>query len=73
MAGREIISPPALRTAFTETAKDPEFRAEADRLKLEVNAVPGEALQKIVQEIYQTPKDIVKKTGALLQPDDQKK
>jgi tripartite-type tricarboxylate transporter receptor subunit TctC len=72
--GRPFLAPPgipadrvaALRKAFMDTMKDPEFLAEADKMKLEITAVSGEALQKIVQEAYETPKDVVKKTGDIL-------
>ncbi len=76
--GRPFLAPPGvpadriavLRKAFMDTMKDKEFLAEADKLKLEITAVPGDVLQKIVQEAYDTPKDIVKKTGDLLATDD---
>jgi hypothetical protein len=38
--------------------KDPGFLAEAEKMKLEINPVSGEAVQQIVQEVYQTPKAI---------------
>ena len=72
--GRPFLAPPgvpadrvaALRQAFMDTMKDPEFLAEADKMKLEITAVSGQELQKIVQEAYETPKDVVKKTGDIL-------
>jgi tripartite-type tricarboxylate transporter receptor subunit TctC len=79
--GRPFLAPPglpadrlaALRTAFMDTMKDPEFLAEADKLKLEITAVPGETLQKIVQEAYATPKDVVKKAADMIAIDDKAK
>jgi len=76
--GRPFLAPPglpadrlaALRTAFMDTMKDPDFLAEADKLKLEITAVPGETLQKIVQEAYATPKDVVKKAADMIAIDD---
>jgi hypothetical protein len=44
--------------------------AEADKLKLELTAVPGETLLKIVQEDYATPKDVVKKAADMIAIDD---
>ena len=72
--GRPFLAPPgipadrvaALRKAFMDTMQDKEFLAEADKLKLEITAVSGEQLQKIVQEAYDTPQDVVKKTGDIL-------
>ncbi|HVY58136.1 MAG TPA: tripartite tricarboxylate transporter substrate-binding protein [Xanthobacteraceae bacterium] len=65
--GRPFAAPPgipedrarALRRAFEETMKDPEFRAEAEKQGLEVNPVNGEALQSLVRELYDAPKDVV--------------
>ena len=76
--GRPFLAPPglpadrlaALRTAFMDTLKDADFLAEADKLKLEITAVPGETLQKIVQEAYATPKDVVKKAADMIAIDD---
>ena len=72
--GRPFLAPPgvpadrvaALRTAFMETMKDPEFLADAKKTKLEINPVNGEAVEKLANEVYQTPKDICQKAGALL-------
>ena len=41
-----------------DTLNDREFRAETDRMKLEINPVSGEAVQAIVQEVYRTPKRV---------------
>ncbi len=49
-----------------DTMKNKDFLAEADKLKLEITAVSGEQLQKLVQEAYETPKDVVKKTADIL-------
>jgi tripartite-type tricarboxylate transporter receptor subunit TctC len=54
----------ALRKAFDETMKDPDFIAEAERLKLTVNPLTGEALQKLVAEVSDLPPDLVEKVHA---------
>ena len=72
--GRPFVAPQnvpaerieALRKAFIETMKDPDLVAEAGKANLEVNPVAGAEIQKIVLDAYQTPPDIVKKTGDLL-------
>jgi tripartite-type tricarboxylate transporter receptor subunit TctC len=46
----------ALRKAFDDTMRDPEFLAEAKARKLDVNPMNGEAVSKLVDAIYQTPK-----------------
>ncbi len=48
-----------LRDAFNATVKDPEFIAEAKKLRLPVSPKTGEEALKIVEEIYATPDDIV--------------
>jgi tripartite-type tricarboxylate transporter receptor subunit TctC len=64
--GRPFLAPPGipaervaiLRKAFMDTLNDREFRAETERMKLEINPVSGEAVQAIVQEVYRTPKRV---------------
>jgi len=72
--GRPFVAPPgvpaervaALREAFLATLKDPALLAEAEKGLMEINPVPGDQTQKIVLDAYQTPPDIVKKTGEFL-------
>ncbi len=67
--GRPYLAPPgvpqdrvdALRKAFMDTMKDKEFLAEADKAQLEITPIAGDALQKLVAEVYQTPPEIAKK------------
>src|SRR3954467_10155829 len=61
--GRPYLAPPGipfdrvdvLRKAFMDTMKDPEFLAEADKAQLEITPVSGDALQKLVADVYKTP------------------
>ena len=72
--GRPIIAPPklpadrlaALRKAFMDVMKDKAFKAEADRAKMETEAVSGEEIQKLLDEAYKTPAPVVKKVADLL-------
>ena len=65
--GRPFAAPPAipaeraqaLRQAFDLTMKDPEFLAEAQARGLEINPVSGREIERLIAELYQTPKDIV--------------
>ena len=57
----------ALRKAFTATMHDKEFLADAAKAKFEIRPVTGEAIQALVQEIYDTPTPVVRKTVELLQ------
>ncbi len=72
--GRPYLAPPgipqdradALRKAFMDTMQDPDFIADAEKSQLEINPVPGETLQKLVAEIYQTPPAVAQQAAALL-------
>jgi tripartite-type tricarboxylate transporter receptor subunit TctC len=65
--GRPFYAPPgipadraqALRTAFERTLKDPGFLADADKMGLEVQHVGGEAVQKLLERIYASPKAVI--------------
>ena len=69
--GRPYLAPPdvpadrvaALREAFMATMKDKDFLAEADKAQLEITPISGEAVQKLVSEVYQTPPDDREKGG----------
>jgi tripartite-type tricarboxylate transporter receptor subunit TctC len=57
----------ALRAAFDATMKDPDFLAEAASLNYEVAPVDGETLQKIVEKVLATPKDLAARARHLLE------
>jgi len=57
----------ALRRAFMQTMQDKDFLTEADKAGLEITPVAGEDIQKLVQQIYETPAGIARKTAELLQ------
>jgi len=72
--GRPFLLPPdvpaerlaALRQAFDETMKDREFRAEAERLQLEVQPMSGVEMQKLVAELAGTSPDVIARVRAIL-------
>jgi tripartite-type tricarboxylate transporter receptor subunit TctC len=74
--GRPFAAPPgvpeqrkqALRKAFDDTLKDPAFLEEAGKLKLEVNPVTGSEVDKLIAELYRTPKDIVEEARKAIAP-----
>jgi tripartite-type tricarboxylate transporter receptor subunit TctC len=74
--GRPFAAPPgipadrrdALRRAFDATLKDPAFLKEAEKLKLEVSPVSGEDVDKLIAELYATPKDVVEETRQAIKP-----
>ncbi len=57
----------AVRTAFLAMAKDPEFLKEAEKLKMDVDPVAGEAMQKIVAEVLATPPHLAARAKAILE------
>jgi tripartite-type tricarboxylate transporter receptor subunit TctC len=65
--GRPYFAPPgvpkdrvaALRTAFTATTRDPAFVKDIDRQKLELNPMSGEQLQALIEELFDSPKEIL--------------
>ena len=71
--GRPFFGPPqvpadraaALRAAFIATMNDPEFLAEADKAKLEINPVPAVRIEDLLRELYAIPADITRKAAAL--------
>ena len=48
-----------LRKAFAATLKDPGFRAEADKLRIEIDPVSGERLLQIIRNAYDMPPEVV--------------
>jgi tripartite-type tricarboxylate transporter receptor subunit TctC len=67
LAGRPFTAPPGvpadrlqiLRRAFDKTLADPEFLADATRVKLEIDPTTGEDVAKLISEIYASPPDVV--------------
>jgi hypothetical protein len=64
--GRPFVLPPGvppervavLRKAFIDTTTDPEFLAEAKKLDFEIDVMDGEAMQKLMQQLYGKPKAV---------------
>jgi tripartite-type tricarboxylate transporter receptor subunit TctC len=74
--GRPFAAPPgvpedrkqALRAAFDATMKDKAFLDEAHKLKLEVNPVSGAEVDRLIAELYRSPKDIVEEARKAIKP-----
>ena len=72
--GRPFLAPPAipadravaLRNAFDRTMQDPEFVAEMKKSKLDLNPVSGQDIDKLLVDVYATPKDVVDVTKAIV-------
>ncbi|MGE5538605.1 MAG: Bug family tripartite tricarboxylate transporter substrate binding protein [Gemmatimonas sp.] len=57
----------ALRDAFDATMKDPEFLKDAAQMKIEVEPVRGEDMQKIVAKVLATPKNLAMKAKEIVE------
>jgi tripartite-type tricarboxylate transporter receptor subunit TctC len=72
--GRPFVAPPdmpanrvkMLRDAFAATMKDPEFRADAKKAKLDVNPTDGAGLEAVIKRIYATPKPLIAQVAKLI-------
>jgi tripartite-type tricarboxylate transporter receptor subunit TctC len=73
--GRPFFLPPnvpaarvaALRRAFDATMKDPDYLAEADRLKIDVEPLSGEQVAALVEQVSGTPPETVAKVRAAME------
>jgi tripartite-type tricarboxylate transporter receptor subunit TctC len=74
--GRPVVAPPgvpedrrqALRLAFDATMADPDYVAEATARGLEVNPVGGADLDKLLDQLYATPPEIIAEVRAIIAP-----
>jgi hypothetical protein len=55
-----------LRKAFMDAMTDKDLLADAERSKLEIRPVAGADIQKLVQEVYETPATITQKAAEFL-------
>ena len=73
--GRPIVAPPEtppdriaiLRQSFEQVMADPDLRAEAEKLKMDLSLVRGEELTSLVKNLMSTPTEVLKKAQALSQ------
>ena len=73
--GRPFLAPPgvpadrlaALRKAFMDTMADKDFRADADKARLEIEPASGDKVEALVKEVYATPAAVAKQAAAALQ------
>src|SRR6476660_3222445 len=72
--GRPFFMPPnvpadrvtAVRRAFDATMKDKDFLADAEKLKIEVDALSGEQVANLVAQLYRTPPEVVARVRAAM-------
>jgi tripartite-type tricarboxylate transporter receptor subunit TctC len=73
--GRPFVLPPdvpadrvaALRKAFDDTMKDPEFIAEAQKVGLDLDPVSYQELTDLTNELFATPKPVLEKMNKLVE------
>lgn len=71
--GRPFFAPPdlppervrILREAFEKSLKDAAFLAEAERMGVEVQHLGGEHIDRLLQRVYATPREIVERARQL--------
>jgi tripartite-type tricarboxylate transporter receptor subunit TctC len=76
-AARPLVAPPEvpperiaiLRKAFEELARDKDFLAEADKLKIEIDFVPGNEIDRVVAQVAATPADIAERYAKAFAPE----
>ncbi len=74
--GRPYIAPPGtnmdqvkiLRDAFMKTVKDPEFQADTEKNRLDVTPSSGERVQSVIEKLYATPKETIKRAKEIISP-----
>ena len=74
--GRPYLAPPdvpaeplgLLRTAFTAAMQDKDFLADAERTRIDVVPSSGERVQRLVAELYASPKATVERAKDLVKP-----
>ena len=72
--GRPYVAPPGvapalvetLRRAFDATMKDPEFLADAEKRKLDIDPITGEQVQDIIADLFRTPPAVVERVKKIL-------
>ena len=72
--GRPFIAPPGipdvalktLRDAFAKTMADPEFKADAEKSRIDINPTSGEKVQELVTRIFATPADTVARAKRII-------
>ncbi len=73
---RSFIAPPGtapaqlaiLRKAFDDTMKDPQFLADADKLRIDVAPLSGAKVQEVVRNLFASPPQIIDLARAAINP-----
>jgi tripartite-type tricarboxylate transporter receptor subunit TctC len=73
---RSYILPPetpaaqvaVLRAAFDKTVADPQFLADAQKSRIDIEPLAGGKVQELVAKLYKTPQDIVERARKAIRP-----
>jgi tripartite-type tricarboxylate transporter receptor subunit TctC len=57
-----------LRAAFDATMTDPQFLADAEKMRIDISPLSGSRVQELVQKLYATPKFIVERARQAIRP-----
>jgi len=74
--GRAYIAPPdtpaeavqILRQAFSALLRDPEFLADAEKLRIEVTPQTGEDIARVVERLYSAPRAVIDRLKQIVEP-----
>jgi tripartite-type tricarboxylate transporter receptor subunit TctC len=74
--GRPIFAPPGLapervrilREAFAATMRDPQLKADADKMRVPIEWLSGADTEALVKRLYATPPEVIAATRKLLGP-----
>lgn len=72
--GRPFVAPPGvpepvlqtLRDAFDKTMADPEFKADAEKARIDINPTGGRKVQELVTRIFSTPPETVARAKRII-------
>src|SRR6185312_5909690 len=72
--GRPVFAPPGLapervrilREAFAATMRDPQLKADADKMRVPIEWLSGADTEALVKRLYATPPEVIAATRKLL-------
>jgi tripartite-type tricarboxylate transporter receptor subunit TctC len=76
LIGRPFLAPPgvpaerlaALRSAFNTMIKDKDFLADTTKQRMEIQLVPGEDIQKVIERAYGADRNVLARALELMKP-----
>ena len=57
-----------LRKAFAAVLKDPEFLAEAEKVRIEITAQSGDEVQRVVESAYASTPEVIERLRRIVEP-----